>query len=138
MCAPINVPSRITSRHHWIIDRIITEKDISKHKVPWPWNHLTRPTARRKAPRADVKGHGLNSTRWKGCRGITFFKFKLSTWKVAVLFILKTYKRGILVYKFTVYCLFSAILQDSVSVWKINRIVFNYRFIYLYWVLRNS
>lgn len=60
--------------------------------MPWPWNQLTNPTASRKAARADVNGQGLKSTKWNGCRGITFFTCKLFTWKVNVLFILKTYK----------------------------------------------
>ena len=67
---------------------------IFKHNVPYPWNHLTRPTARINALSADVSGHGLNSTRWNGCRGITSFIDKLFTWKVTVLIILKAYKRA--------------------------------------------
>lgn len=66
--------SRMTSRHHWIMDRIVKISARTRHLVPYPWNHLTRPTANVKAPKADVRGQGLNSTRWKGCRGITFFK----------------------------------------------------------------
>jgi len=61
---PINVPSRTTSRHHWIIDRIIRVNDKIKHKVPCPWNHLARPIAKVNAPIDAVNGHGLYSTRW--------------------------------------------------------------------------
>jgi len=71
--APIKVASRITSRHHWIIDKIITVRAIIRQKIPCPWNHLVRPTPRRKAPNADVSGHGLKSTKWKGCRGMYVF-----------------------------------------------------------------
>lgn len=67
---PINVPSRITSRHHWIIDAIIKIADIIRHDVPCPWNHLAIPIARVRAPIDDVKGHGLYSTKWKGWRVI--------------------------------------------------------------------
>jgi hypothetical protein len=85
----------MTSRHHWIIDKVVRMIAKIKHDVPYPWNQLARPTAKVNAPKAEVKGQGLNSTKWKGCRGITFFIFKLFTWKVTVLIILKTYKRAV-------------------------------------------
>jgi len=77
---PKKVPSRITSRHHWIIDKIISVTPINIHEYPWPWNHLVRPVVNKKAPAAEVSGQGLGSTKWNGCRGIdlfksTFFKF---------------------------------------------------------------
>jgi hypothetical protein len=61
--APWNVPSRITSRHHWIIDRPRTATDNNRQVVEWMWNHLTNPTVINSAPRAEVKGHGLTSTK---------------------------------------------------------------------------
>ena len=68
--------SRITSRHHWIIVMIIT-------------------TEARNAPIEAVRGHGLGSTRWNGCRGIyVSYWCRLFTWKVTVLVILEAYKRA--------------------------------------------
>lgn len=85
--------SRTTSRHHWIIDIATTNRAINKQYIPYPWNQHTSPTPNRNAPSADVSGHGLNSTRWNGCRGMyVFYAYKLFTWKVNVLVILKTYK----------------------------------------------
>lgn len=34
------------------------------------WNQEVRPVVSIKAPIAAVKGHGLYSTRWNGCRGV--------------------------------------------------------------------
>ena len=70
---PINVPSRITSRHHWIIDKIISKAATMRQIIPWPWNHAAIPMAKQKAPIEAVKGHGLNSTKWKGWRIIYNF-----------------------------------------------------------------
>lgn len=39
----------------------------------WRWNHLVRPIASENAPIDAVKGHGLISTKWNGCRTITIF-----------------------------------------------------------------
>ena len=39
--------------------------------MPWLWNHAVRPAVREKAPAAAVSGHGLYSTKWKGCRIIS-------------------------------------------------------------------
>lgn len=71
--APWNVPSRITSRHHWIIDILSTTADRIRHVAEWMWNHLTIPTVINSAPSAEVNGHGLISTKWNGCRGILRF-----------------------------------------------------------------
>lgn len=46
---------------------------INKHVVEWMWNHLVSPIVNIKAPIADVKGHGLISTKWNGCRSIVRF-----------------------------------------------------------------
>lgn len=70
---PRNVASRATSRHHWIIDRAVTSNATRRQDIPYPWNQLARPTASRNAPRAEVNGHGLNSTKWNGCRGMYVF-----------------------------------------------------------------
>ena len=53
------------------------------------WNHDVRPTVNDSAPIEAVSGHGLISTKWNGCRTIILFIYKLFTWKVTVLFILK-------------------------------------------------
>lgn len=110
VCLPINVPSRITSRHHWIIERLIM---ISPRMIPvieFLWNQVTSPNARVRAPREEVSGQGLRWTRWKGwriifmCRRSTHWWLTLclvficstfigrvmgfNTWKVFVMFIL--------------------------------------------------
>ena len=36
--------------------------------IPCPWNHEAIPIARQNAPIDAVKGQGLYSTKWKGCR----------------------------------------------------------------------
>lgn len=36
---------------------------IERQYIPYPWNQLTSPTASRNAPRAEVSGHGLDSTK---------------------------------------------------------------------------
>lgn len=57
------MPSRITSRHHWIIVSkiIIVPKNIGI--VECPWNHEAVPTVSANAPIAPVSGQGLYSTR---------------------------------------------------------------------------
>lgn len=65
---PIKVLSRITSRHHWIIDIIIRNDAISNIYDEWRWNHDVNPIARVNAPIEAVNGQGLISTRWNGCR----------------------------------------------------------------------
>ena len=34
-----------------------------KHSVEWMWNHLISPIVNVSAPSAEVKGHGLTSTK---------------------------------------------------------------------------
>lgn len=63
---PMNVPSRTTSRHHWIIEITIRIAAKAKHRVPWLWNHLAKPIAKVNAPKDEVRGQGLYSTRWNG------------------------------------------------------------------------
>lgn len=108
---PIKVLSRITSRHHWIIDITININEIANINIECRWNHAVNPTAKVKAPIEAVKGQGLISTKWNGWRIIyNLSVMKLFTWKVNILFILRLYKRNISINKFTVYCLLSAIL----------------------------
>jgi hypothetical protein len=44
-----------------------------KQEIPYPWNQLANPTAKVNAPIDEVSGHGLYSTKWKGCRIIYDF-----------------------------------------------------------------
>jgi hypothetical protein len=74
VCWPRKVASRITSRHHWIIVRLIIEIPKIRAVMPCPWNHEARPPVNVNAPKDPVSGQGLNSTRWKGWRTIIFFK----------------------------------------------------------------
>lgn len=64
--SPWKVDSRTTSRHHWIIVKIIikTPKFMS-HSFPI-WNHITVPEVIDISPIDPVKGHGLLSTKWNG------------------------------------------------------------------------
>lgn len=61
----------------------------------WVWNHTVIPEVIQNAPAAVVRGQGLTSTKWKGCRiintGMVFIILftKLSIWKIDVLFILE-------------------------------------------------
>ena len=63
-------PSRITSRHHWNI--VINTKiiPINKQNKPLPLNQNKIPIVVIIAPKDPIKGQGLISTRWKGCRTI--------------------------------------------------------------------
>lgn len=61
----------MTSRHHWIIVRIIITRPRISPRVPFPWNHPVSPRVRVSAPIDPVRGHGLNSTKWNGCRIIS-------------------------------------------------------------------
>lgn len=65
---PRKTLSRTTSRHHWIIVNKIISKPKIKQVVPYLWNHEVRPIVKINAPKEPVIGHGLNSTRWNGCR----------------------------------------------------------------------
>lgn len=64
VCNPCKNPSRDTSRHHWILDNkiiIIPKKNIF---IKLRWNHFTNPDVIIKAPKEEVKGQGLFSTKW--------------------------------------------------------------------------
>ncbi len=69
---PMNVLSRITSFHHLIIVRTIRKIPNPIRTGDFCLNHFTSPIAVAKAPIDPVKGQGLISTRWKGCRFIFF------------------------------------------------------------------
>jgi len=63
VCCPINVASRITSRHHWIIVNPITRRPKITPIKPSPWNQAVRPSVRVRAPIDPVRGQGLHSTK---------------------------------------------------------------------------
>jgi len=53
---PINVASRIISRHHWyIVNKTIIKPKI-KHFTPKKWNHEPKPVTKIKAPKAPQNG----------------------------------------------------------------------------------
>ena len=54
----------MTSRHHWIMTRIISTSPRVRACSPYPWNHAASPTVRENALAAPIIGHGLNSTKW--------------------------------------------------------------------------
>ena len=62
------------SRHHWSIVRAMIKIPNFKTVIPYPWNQAARPEVKARAPKEPVSGHGLGSTRWKGCRTIISFK----------------------------------------------------------------
>jgi hypothetical protein len=57
------VLSRITSRHHWIIDIIINIVARVNGNMQLIWNQAVNPMARENAPIEAIRGHGLISTR---------------------------------------------------------------------------
>jgi hypothetical protein len=44
----------------------IIEIPSVRRKGPKLWNHAVRPHVKAKAPTEPIRGHGLNSTKWKG------------------------------------------------------------------------
>ena len=67
---PSNVDSLITSRHHTNIDVNNKVKPLISKKLPLTKAciYKTPPIAHEKAEKAEKNGHGLGSTKWKGCR----------------------------------------------------------------------
>lgn len=66
VCSPWYVPSRVISRHHWImVNTVITVPTPSRLLSYW-WNHLISPINVTIAPIAPVSGHGLLFTMWNG------------------------------------------------------------------------
>ena len=64
VCIPWIAPSRLMSRHHWIIT--INSKNIpnKKRNISFLWNHATIPVVKYKPPIAPNKGQGDSSTIW--------------------------------------------------------------------------
>ena len=64
VCRPWYVPSRVISRHHWIIvSKTPVRPKISRSILNW-WNHFTSPVVNIIALIDPVRGQGLMSTKW--------------------------------------------------------------------------
>jgi hypothetical protein len=64
---PWKVLSRITSRHHWIMERIMIVNPMRMNQFNWnSLNHLVILNIKIIVPRALVRGQGLKFTKWKG------------------------------------------------------------------------
>ena len=66
VCFPINVASRMMSRHHCDSDKVIITVATISNLIWWKWNQLISPIIVNMELRAHIIGHGLNSTKWKG------------------------------------------------------------------------
>ena len=66
VCSPWYVPSRVTSRHHWIMVIRVIIVPIPSRLLSYWWNHLINPIRVTIAPMAPVSGHGLLFTMWNG------------------------------------------------------------------------
>jgi len=66
VCSPWYVPSRVTSRHHWIMVNTVMIAPIASNLSSYWWNHLINPIKVTIAPIAPVRGHGLLFTIWNG------------------------------------------------------------------------
>lgn len=65
-CEPWKVLSRMISRHHWIIVKVLIIKPKIISSGEKMWNHFTMPVTMIIEPMAPVRGHGLGVTRWYG------------------------------------------------------------------------
>ena len=64
VCNPWIAPSRLISRHHWIITNIKTNIPKKNNIIELRWNHDTIPVVKYKPPTAPNKGQGDSSTIW--------------------------------------------------------------------------
>ena len=64
--SPWIVPSRLISRHHWIITSNKTVNPRINKNREFKWNQETIPVVKYKPPIAPNKGHGDSSTMWYG------------------------------------------------------------------------
>ena len=64
VCRPWYVPSRVISRHHWIMVSIVAKIPMIRRSMLNWWNHLTSPVVNIIALIDPVNGQGLISTRW--------------------------------------------------------------------------
>ena len=83
--SPWIVPSRLISRHHWIITNIniITPK-INKI-IEFKWNQETIPVVKYNPPTAPNKGHGDSSTIWYGWHIIFDIYFRIFLLKLTLI-----------------------------------------------------
>jgi len=64
---PWKVLSRVMSRHHWYVVRLMIERLKRKSRL-FEWrNHLVIPETIIKEPKEAIRGQGLWSTKWKVC-----------------------------------------------------------------------
>jgi len=64
VCIPWIAPSRLISRHHWIITIINKIIPSKKRNISFLWNHATIPVVKYKPPMAPKRGQGDSSTIW--------------------------------------------------------------------------
>jgi hypothetical protein len=123
--SPLNVLSRIMSRHHWIIVRIVQIRPATRRFILLQWNHWSRPVVRNRPLNDPVKGHGLGETKKYGVEGVQTEEFtRVRSENLRVRLLNRAFNisrmgysglsnRGKLtdfVGRFTVFCLYSATL----------------------------
>ena len=64
VCKPCIAPSRLISRHHWIITINNNVIPNIKRNISFKWNHETIPVVKYNPPMAPNKGQGDSSTIW--------------------------------------------------------------------------
>ena len=64
VCKPWIAPSRLISRHHWIITINNNIIPIKNKNIEFKWNQDTIPVVKYNPPTAPNKGHGDSSTIW--------------------------------------------------------------------------
>ena len=64
VCNPWIAPSRLISRHHWIITSINIIIPNKNKTIEFKWNQETIPVVRYNPPTAPNNGHGDSSTIW--------------------------------------------------------------------------
>ena len=64
VCNPWIAPSRLISRHHWIITNINITIPNKNKIIEFKWNQDTIPVVKYNPPTAPNKGHGDSSTIW--------------------------------------------------------------------------
>ena len=64
VCKPCIAPSRLISRHHWIITNIKTNIPKKNKIIELRWNQDTIPVVKYNPPIAPNNGQGDSSTIW--------------------------------------------------------------------------
>ena len=67
LCKPCTAPSRLTSRHHWIITIPNKSRPMINKPIELRWNQEIIPLVKYNPPKDPYKGHGDSSTIWYGC-----------------------------------------------------------------------